>query len=509
MRHLSLAWLVGTFLMTGSQRGFTQGKGKTATTQAAASDRMEKLRGEAMSKLAMGEYFAASDAFEELIRISNSPDDRAHLAQCLNQLRQYQRALEVLDQQNGAPSPNRWMEREKAIALAHTENTKTAYEIMPPLDPADGRGAYYRGYLALAAMDWEEAARAFEIASRSTRFGKMPARLAATLKQFLATERNPDRFALLAAIQFRGANILMPGIARKAALQKRVNKRWRGFISVSGDYNSNVLAVPDAQPLPANIANEADASVSYQLGGGYDFHRSDRWHVAGDLGYFHRIHDDLSEFDYQRLQPKVTAERIFEDWAWTTELDLNFDWLASDDFLRSYGLGQHLDRRDDRGGLTRFGYRFAYRDFLNPPLATSENRSGDYHQLSAAYSFPIQKTLSILTLGGRLEYQGTDGSSFEAVNFGIDLSVRQALPYQFILDGRFSYDHRDHLKSNFRSPGMERRDRAVSAGVHLSRPVFKNTTAFIGYSHVDNDSNINAVFDYRQDIFYGGIRLRF
>ena len=103
-----------------------------------------------------------------------------------------------------------------------------------------------------------------------------------------------------------------------------------------------------------------------------------------------------------------------------------------------------------------------------------------------------------------------DGSSFDNDAAGGTLLFQQGLPWDLTFLGTLSYRDISYDNPNVRSAaGDKRSDDEMVVGLRLFKKITDNLTAYAGYRHFDNDSNISDFFEYSSDVYSVGLRVDF
>ena len=77
----------------------------------------------------------------------------------------------------------------------------------------------------------------------------------------------------------------------------RPKKRWDLSLSLSIQYDTNVVLEPDESTLAAQIARNQDSRSVVFIRGGYQFLKGDSWDTGAGYSFYSSLHQELNEFN--------------------------------------------------------------------------------------------------------------------------------------------------------------------------------------------------------------------
>ncbi|MDI7267071.1 MAG: tetratricopeptide repeat protein [Myxococcota bacterium] len=371
--------------------------------------------------------------------------------------------------------------------------------------PDDPRVAWYRGLVLLRLSEWGAAAASFARAAADPRYA-VGAAYYVGLARAGAGDVDSARERFAAASAGDGPH----AAAAAAALDILLEREWDilpllgGFVSVAGQYDSNVILDPDDEGRPGEAGGlalrgaltVAPVSTSrHLLFGAVTASRSFNFAdlaeqfnlttAAGSVGYRYRFagggltHSlqagyryDLGLLDggpladedgihaYREAHTSSTRYALDTGDRWTTVLDLAYRHAAFSDL-----------RRDHDAVLGRLGQNL---------------------------SFFGQRMKLLVALGGRYEDALGRGYDLWAVDAALALSALG--PWSLELLGLVRYEHADHFDSAFYSGwGAGRTDDVVTVGVTVGRRIWELVGAEVFWTHTEHFST-TPTFDYRRDL---------
>ncbi len=389
----------------------------------------------------------------------------------------------------------------------------TAYE---EAHPGRGQTMEFMGRCQLALGEEEKAEAAFREALRRN------PKLEATVNLYLAAlekrRGNPQAAAghlrsVIAsdtpvARAFREeAETLRAGRPRPAE-----EKPWRVDLSATGGYNDNVIALGNTIPLPPDISGKDSPFTRLTAEAAYDFRLSSKGVLTAGYAFLADIYPDLSAADTLDHTGYLNYRHaIDERWSAALLFSEEFTQVGGKDFRNQATVRPALSYRLGLNASVELSYARSEAEYLFPVTAPVLDRDGHSDSAALLYRFNAQD----LGLRGSVGYTHTsnaaDGADFDFEADSASLRLAKTLPWDILAEAAYNYsDYRYNNPNSFAGAGFafKRGDAAHGVSAGLSRPINKQSRLFLRYSRTRTDSNI-SVFDYEQNVWNGGVEVRF
>jgi len=288
--------------------------------------------------------------------------------------------------------------------------------------------------------------------------------------------------------------------------------RYQGVFSASAGFDSNVIAVGDGVPLPAEITDAGSEVKTARLYGSYRLSQKDRqaWSIGHQ--FLTKHYDDLTGVDLDDLHVFLSHSQDFgNDWSATLRLSDQYTWIGERDFRNQFSIRPALIRRHSRTSVTELAYAFADANYFFPSIPV-QDRNSDAHTLSIVHqSRPEESKLGIVASAFHTQNNAV-GGDFDFELDGLSLTLRH--PLFLKLEGEVSYTRiwtnfeELHSLSGTTGFSFARDDDGHHLAVQIQRPIGSKGSIFARYNRNRNTSNIRF-FDYRQKVVEGGASIRF
>jgi len=414
----------------------------------------------------------------------------------------------------------------RATANIRLRNFDAAKEDLDVLRP-DPKWAslvdYLTGQLKYAQGDLEGAADAFARAKRAGSTEAEPAgfyegltylrmrQLVRARSSFRESALGPDRDPTVAAAS-RQLDLVLGEQARK-------EKPWEIELTLSYEYDSNVIQISPDIPTPVGISSESDSRFLIQPRGNYSFIRTERVDAGIEgTGYF-SFHFDLNDFDVASYQAGPYINYKLRDNVYlSARYGFNYIELGYEDFLSRHIVTPQVTFIEPNFGYTSAYYQFQARDFKGTPATPELDRDGPLHSVGIVQGIQLPEFFrdagrANLELSYRFEFQDTDGSDFEGYFHSFGVTLYTPLPFwKLKWDVGVSFDIDDYSNPNsLDDAGDERSDREFNFVTGITKEINKNWAVRVDYAFQDHNSNVETagsdVFSF--DRSQVGVRLIF
>lgn len=276
-------------------------------------------------------------------------------------------------------------------------------------------------------------------------------------------------------------------------------KRWALNISVGSQYDSNVIANSDSNPLPQGISKKSDWSAILYLKGRYDTFKRDNFESSIGYSLYQSLYTNLSDYNITQHQIELKALYVISP-ALSLKGVYSFEYiyLGGNDYYYAHAISPSLIISEGRGFSTIIEYRYRNSHFIDTELFTNNSeRTGSNNLLGITQNIPISNSIS-----ARVGY-AHDEESDEADYWGYSgdkglIGMRFNLPHRIFADLSWEHTKRDYDGINPAS-GSERKDSINTYSGTVTKALTDRYSITIGESYTRNKSNI-PLYDYKRAI---------
>ena len=317
----------------------------------------------------------------------------------------------------------------------------------------------------------------------------------------------------------------------RAILQQRMAapkgpKPWDLSLSVSGQYDSNVVLLPIGIQPPGGstgISQKHDFRTTYYARGEYRPIQTSEWTAGIAYGFYQSLQQQLTAFNIQDHAPSVFVQRQIG--AVTARLQYAFDYVlvGGDPFLLAHALQPIITVAEGDSYFTQLQLRYQNKDFQDDRFAGNSFRDGKNWLAGVTQYAYFASGRGYVRLGYTFDTDRTGGGSPGAAIPGVQsnadwaytahrVSVGLAVPELWTLKPSFAFDyyHLNYENPNSFSPGgtTKRRDNVLFFTATIGRSLTDWLTISAEYNYTRDQSNL-AVFDYNRSIFSLTVSSRF
>lgn len=505
----------------------TQPSAEVATTQRSSFSRSaesEILFQEGLLRYSRGDLAAAESNFSELAT-EDSADAEAWYYLGLAQLDQgkTQPALESFNQSIRLDPTLTEARGPRATAFIRLQRYEEADQDINYLanDPRwAGMSDYLRGQYYYAKGDLKQAADYFgrakaggQIEQESAEFyeGLTYIRMRELVRArstFRETGLGSDRDPTVAAAARQLDAVL--------ANQQRGSKQFEAQISLSYEYDSNVILLGNNISTPDGISDQADSRVVLQPRGSYSLVRTPKWDFGIEGNAYLAWQFELNEFDIASYQagPYVNY-RVTDNLFASLRYGFNYLEYGHDPYLTRNLLTPQLTYIEKDFGYTSAYYQFQTRQFDDPGAIPQFDRDGQNHIFGLVQGIRLPEIFdgagnSNIDLSYRFEHQETKGSDFDGNFHTVGATYYLPMPNQFRADFGVNAIFEGYKNPNsLDADGDKRDDTELSFVIGLTKDFGKGFSARIDYTYTDRSSNVTTAagqkpYAYDRDIL--GVR---
>jgi len=266
-------------------------------------------------------------------------------------------------------------------------------------------------------------------------------------------------------------------------------------------------------PSLEEISEERDESAHFRLDASYrlgDPGKSLDW--GPSVSVFRNFYDDLSEYEYSRVQGGLFAEMYRFRWMGRASAELASVWLGEKGYTKSVNPGLRWTYLyPKRAGTEQWSELFleaSYFDYVGDSPSPEENRSGWFPGVSLSHTVFLNASESKFGMGGYWRNHSTLGASYVGDLLGVQVFWGQTLPLDFQLQLKVGFEG-DWFENRSVPSGTRdlREDEAFFGEAKLEKTIVDGVSFFLRYAHNDSDSNLDPLFTYRQNVFNAGVAL--
>ena len=311
---------------------------------------------------------------------------------------------------------------------------------------------------------------------------------------------------------------------RTAVPQKA--KHWDLGLSISGQYDSNVVLLPLGLQPPGGstgISQKDDFRTAIYARGEYRPIETPVWTAGVTYGFYQTFHQKLTAFDIQDHAPTVFVQRQIG--IATARIQYSFDYVrvGQDPFLLSHAIQPIFTIAEGNSLFTQIQLRYQNKDFQDDRFAGNSFRDGKNWLAGITQYAYFANGTGHVRLGYTYDSDRTGGGHPQMATPGVQtnadwaykahrLSVGLSVPAIWTLKPNFAFDYY-HLEydnpSSFSTNGaIARRDNVMFITATLNRPLTDWLGIAVEYNYMRDQSNLR-VFDYNRSIYSVTLSSRF
>lgn len=374
-----------------------------------------------------------------------------------------------------------------------------AMELGPELSP---EGHYQRGLARYGQGIYDDAKAEFEAAIAADPNSE----LAQSARWYLQQVSGPGARPIIP--EPRGPVPTPPGPVTP--------KRWDLSLSVSAQYDSNVVLLPlGTQPPggPSGISRRDDYRTVLFGRGEYRFLQSDAWTIGSGYGLYQSFHRTLSAFDVQNHTPYLYVQhrlgRI------QTRLDYIFDHISvgREPFLVAHAVRPAFTVREGDRWFTQFYAGYQDKDFKNDRFPLNSTRNARNWLFGVTQFYHFADNAGVARLGYIFDTDRTGGgsptvaltpSNADWAYTGHRLTTGVTFPpvWTVIPGLTFDYYRQNYDNPNSFSPGGRtvRQDDIYIVTAALTRNLTSSIAVSLQYSYTRDKANV-PLFDYERMVY--------
>jgi tetratricopeptide (TPR) repeat protein len=303
-------------------------------------------------------------------------------------------------------------------------------------------------------------------------------------------------------------------------------KQWDLNLSVSGQYDSNVVLLPIGVQPPGGstgISQKDDFRMTVYARGEYRPIQTTNWTAGISYGFYQSLHQKLTTFDIQDHAPSVFIQRQIG--IATVRIQYAFDYVrvGQDPFLLAHAVQPIITFAEGDRHFTQLQFRYQNKDFQDDRFAGNSFRDGKNWLAGITQFAYFAQGAGHVRLGYTFDTDRTGGGSPNVATPGIQtnadwdyhahrFSAGLGLPDVLTLKSSLAFDYYfmnyDNPSSFSPNGTTKRRDEIMFFTATIGRSLTQNLSIAAEYNYTRDQSNL-AVFDYNRSIFSLTLSSRF
>lgn len=481
-----------------------------------------------------GHYEQAASFFERARQaVPGDPEASEYLGQTLLRLKRYPEA-ETLFHDVTVSHPTR---AQSWLGLAITQSQLGKYhdalkslEQAQTLDPQNPLIYFYQGVVSHELKSFNQSSALFSRAMALSPDLTPTVRYYTGMSYYERGLIDQAQKELEAAIAAGEPESDLARAARRVLEQRTAPpkgiKQWDLSLSISGQYDSNVVLLPIGIQPPGGstgISQKDDFRTTYYARGEYRPIQNALWTAGIAYGFYQSLQMKLTDFNIQDHAPSVFVQRQLG--VVTARLQYAFDYVrvGQAPFLLAHALQPIVVVAEGDSYFTQIQLRYQNKDFQDDRFAGNSFRDGKNWLAGVTQYAYFANGTGHLRLGYTFDTDRTGGGSPVVATPGVQssadwdykahrVSVGLAVPEFWTLKPSVAFDY---YRLNYDNPNSfspdgttKRRDNVLFFTASIGRSLTDWLTISAEYNYTRDQSNI-AAFDYNRSIYSLTLNSRF
>ena len=309
----------------------------------------------------------------------------------------------------------------------------------------------------------------------------------------------------------------------KAILQQRVAvpkgpKQWDLNLSISGQYDSNVVLLPIGTQPPGgttSISQKDDFRTAIYARGEYRPLQTDVWTAGMTYGFYQSFHRELTAFDVQDHSPSVFVQRKIGPVQARMQYAFDYVQVGNLPYLITHAVQPIFTIAEGNSYFTQLQFRYQSKDFQNDRFANNSFRDGKNWLAGVTQYAYFANGTGHVRLGYTFDMDRTGGGNPIVANAGTPsnadwaykahrFSAGLGLPEIMTLRPSFAFDYYrqqyDNPNSLSATGTTVRRDNILFLTASIGRSLTDWLSIAAEYNYARDQSNIQF-FDYSRHIY--------
>lgn len=295
-------------------------------------------------------------------------------------------------------------------------------------------------------------------------------------------------------------------------------RRWDLSLSVSEQYDSNVVLLPEGTQPPggtSGISRKDDFRTAFYARGEFRPIQTTVWTAGTTYGFYQSFHRTLSAFDVEDHSPSLFIQRQFGIMQARFQYVYDYVKVGRSPYLISHAIQPTFTIAEGGNKFTQFQFRYQNKDFQQGRFLFNSVRDGknwlagvtQYVYFAdntgywrAAYTYDTDRTgggsPAIATPGDQTNADWAYKAHRLSASLGVPpmMTIKPSLAFDYY---RQNYDN----PNSFSATGTtRRRDNILFFTATLSRDITESLRVALEYNYTRDQSNVPA-FDYNRSIY--------
>lgn len=295
-------------------------------------------------------------------------------------------------------------------------------------------------------------------------------------------------------------------------VEKRMEleKPLRVTVGLFGQYDSNVVLKPLDDSVAGGVTDEGSYGTTGSLKVDYLPVLKGPWLFNAQYslsGVFYQKHATT----HNNIINGIYLAPGYNFGKYAVNLAVNYNHVmvrnpGFEKYMDTYNAGPMIRFSFAPGHLAEVAVNYGQKEYKEGPLTPEEDRDSSIFTTYASWIWIFQKD-SFFNVRYEYSNENADGTNWE--NEGHRISLNMAIPvYEKIklqLSGQAFFQDYKNVHTTF---NVKRNDDVYQGALGFTWEFFKNTNLIVQYTHIRANSNI-SIYDYRKDMYMGGVEYRF
>lgn len=293
-------------------------------------------------------------------------------------------------------------------------------------------------------------------------------------------------------------------------------KNWNLALSISAQWDDNVVALPSGTSPPAGstgISRKSDYFTAFYLRGDVQAFEKGPIAAGGNYTFYQSLHRTLSGFDVESHTPTVYLQYTKGPVQARLQYILDYAQVGRSPYLVANSFAPLITVAEAPNLFTQIQLRYQDQDFKSGRFLFNSQRDARNWLAGATQYWYFGNntghvrggfTFDKNATGGGDVSMATQASSADWSYDGYRFQVGTRLPpwREITVDAGLDYYYQNYQNANSFSPNgtVFRKDRIYTYSLTVSRPVLEHLSVAFQYLHMYEDSNV-AAFNFRRNVF--------
>ncbi|HEX9743143.1 MAG TPA: tetratricopeptide repeat protein [Nitrospiraceae bacterium] len=293
-------------------------------------------------------------------------------------------------------------------------------------------------------------------------------------------------------------------------------KIWNLTLSVSSQWDDNVVALPSGTSPPAGatgISRKSDYFTAFYLRGDVRAFEKGPLAAGANYSFYQSLHRTLSGFDVESHTPTLFLQYTKGPVQARLQYILDYAQVGRSPYLVAHSFAPLITVTEAPNLFTQIQLRYQDQDFQHGRFLFNSQRDARNWLIGATQYWYFAKNTAHVRGGYTFDKNATGGGNValatqaSAADWSYDghrFQIASTLPpwRKITVDAALDYYYQDYRNANSFSPNgaVFRKDQVYTYSLTVSRPLMEHVSVAFQYIHMYEDSNV-AAFNFRRNIF--------